>query len=245
MGGSGISGAKLFAAFAVIGTVAALITVIYFQLNKNKPCKDFPCPDGKTNRVNSKGNSPEECCYTATPTGGTPVDDDPEPEKPEETTTQGGKKKNVGMIVGAAIGGVLLLIIIGFAIFATVGRRSLDPVTLAKLQEAAQARASGVLGSSRLASLTPIATRSILAGSYAMKGWRKAAETAASYYSEAGRLARSVLKKTNPAEAAHTLDESARTGDQGVLEASRGSATAEAASTGAFTGGASEGTSHV
>lgn len=209
----------------ILGTIAALIAFA-FLYNKKKPCKDFPCPDGKTNRVNSKGNSSEECCYTATPTGGTPVDDDQEPEEPEETTTQGGKKKNVGTIVGAAIGGVLLLLIIGFAIFATIGRRSLDTVKLAELQEAAQARASAVLASSNLAPLAPVASRSLYAGSLAGEGVRRAASRASSLFGTAKKYADSALSRKRPEAAASDLDRAVQAGDAATRTADAGSSVA-------------------
>ena len=226
--GSGNPAFKFLGSVLILGTIAALIAfaVLY---NKKKPCKEFTCPDGKTNRVNSKGTSIEECCYTATPTG-TPVGGggEEEPEEPEETITQGGKKKNVGMIVGAAIGGVLLLIIIGFAIFAVIGRRSLDPKQLAELRTRADARANEVLGASRLASAVPIASRSYLAGSLAMEGMSQTAARAASLYRKATSLATMASKKRNPAEAAEKLGQATTLGDKATDLA--GAASAAAAS---------------
>ena len=214
-GGSGNPALKYVGLVLVLGAIAALIAfaVLY---NKKKPCKDFTCPDGKTNRVNSKGTSIEECCYTATPAGGTPGGTpgggDQEPEEPEETITQGGKKKNVGMIVGAAIGGVLLLIIIGFAIFATIGRRSLEADKLNELREAAETRAKGYLGSSRIASLAPVASRSLYAGSLAGEGFRRAASKASTLFGTAREWAQSALSRTSPVAAEEDLLKAERTG---------------------------------
>jgi len=225
MGDSGNPALKLLGSVLILGTLAALIAFA-FLYNKKKPCKDFTCPDGKTNRVNSKGTSIEECCYTATPTG-TPVGDE-EPEEPADPTTEGGgKKKNVGMIVGAAIGGVLLLLIIGFMVFAVIGRRSLKDTELAALRATADDRATKVLGSSRLSAAIPIASRSYLGASYAREGVSQVASRAAGLYRKASSIASLASKKRDPEEAAQTLEKSAEVGAAATETADLGASSAQ------------------
>tara|TARA_B100000767_G_C19694947_1_gene505699 strand:- start:44 stop:787 length:744 start_codon:yes stop_codon:yes gene_type:complete len=213
MGGAGSSGIRALGLFAVLGAIAALVAFVFYTMNKKKPCVDFTCPDGKTNRVNSKGNSIEECCYTATPGIVTPIEE----EEEEEPTIidVGKKKKNVGMIVGAAVGGVLLLLIIGFSIMVFVGRKSLDEDERVKYHDDAQSgRVFDMLTGSRLSGLAPAASGANRSVAYFRQGVKRTAAGVASLYDRASTIAKSAIAKPSEVAAADALDEAAEVGEE-------------------------------